>query len=151
MAIWIAVGTSIIGISLLQRFREAMSPDALMKRLQQGQAGALADVMAPMIGAVLLIIPGFFTDLLGVCLILPFTRALLKKPLSSLAQLGMKRALSGGLRGMGGMGPPPDMEELRRQWEQMNSAAGRASPPRGPDETRRPVKDADFTILDQDR
>ena len=149
LSIWMAVGTSLVGLALVNRFRNAAAnPEQFMQRLNAGSGLDPINLLAPLAGAILLVIPGFFTDLLGLLLIVPMTRSLLRKPLARLMQVGVRRAMAGGLAGtMPGGAPPPDLEALRRQWEGMNGG-GSTSRSRSSDGERGRVKDADFTIRD---
>lgn len=152
LAIWLAVATTLAGLSLLRRAQAAWSPDALMRSLAGDRTRGLLDLIAPIAGAALLVVPGFVTDLLGLVLLVPATRGLLAAPLRKAVFAGLRRAMGGGLPGMGhgfsGAGEPPGFEALRRQWEELSGGArgGDASRERRREEGR--IKDAEFTVRD---
>ncbi len=52
----------------------------------------LGDAVLVMAGGVLLLLPGFRTDVLGAALVLPFTRPLLRRSLSAFAERRMRAA-----------------------------------------------------------
>lgn len=69
------VAAGVLGVSLLRR----ASISTLLKAqhsMRQGQqpAGALLEGAATVLGGVLFLIPGFFTDVLGALLVFPLTR-----------------------------------------------------------------------------
>lgn len=73
------VSLMLLGVSVLRRagtkaFRDA---DEAMRTGQQARGGMLDPLML-MAGGVLLVIPGFLTATLGLLLVLPFTRPLLR-------------------------------------------------------------------------
>lgn len=57
---------------------------ALVKAFGTGQlpTGRLADAALVLVGGILLMLPGFLTDLLGLVMILPFTRPLIRRLLA---------------------------------------------------------------------
>jgi UPF0716 protein FxsA len=59
------------GLAVIEKARREMSYGRLPSE-------AILDGICVLIGGVLLLTPGFFTDILGVFLLLPFTRALMK-------------------------------------------------------------------------
>ncbi|OCS88351.1 FxsA family protein [Caryophanon tenue] len=75
----IIVGTGALGIYLSRKegFKAVRN---LQASVQSGQppAPALIDAALTLIGGIILILPGFLTDILGIIFILPFTRKLLK-------------------------------------------------------------------------
>lgn len=84
--------TAAIGFSLLMREgRRAM--EALMDVTRTGHLprGRMADTTLVLIGAVLLIVPGFISDLVGLCLVLPFTRPFVRSAISWWAARAMRR------------------------------------------------------------
>jgi UPF0716 protein FxsA len=136
MAIWLAILTSFIGLGLLSRARERMQPAAMNLALARGGRG-VADLVFPLIGAVLLVIPGFVTDLLGlICLIPPLRAPLL---------VGGGRLLSGIVqRNFGSRFRWMHSEDLSR-----GSPPPRPNPPPPFDRPPRgPIKEADFEIID---
>ncbi|WP_242910415.1 FxsA family protein [Actinomadura terrae] len=70
----------------------------------------LADAALVMIGGVLLLTPGFVTDVLGFAFVLPFTRPLVRRALHRYAERRVRRmearaaAFPPGIGGMGGLG-----------------------------------------------
>ncbi|MHA6511854.1 FxsA family protein [Tessaracoccus sp. Z1128] len=71
----ILLATTLLGIYLLQReWRKAWG--ALAEALRSGElpSGRLADASLILVGGVLLVLPGLLTDVLGLLLLLPFTR-----------------------------------------------------------------------------
>jgi len=69
------VATSLLGAWLI-RHEGSRAWAALSRALQSGRMPAreLADGMLVLVGGTLLLFPGFLTDLLGLVLVLPFTR-----------------------------------------------------------------------------
>ncbi|KYD19636.1 FxsA family protein [Saccharococcus caldoxylosilyticus] len=59
------------GLAVIEKARREMSYGRL-------PSGAILDGICVFVGGVLLLTPGFFTDILGVFLLLPFTRTLMK-------------------------------------------------------------------------
>lgn len=74
------------GFSILRRIQSEM----LQERLP---AMELIDGALVLVGGVLLVTPGFFTDFLGLFFLLPFTRTIIKR----LAVLWLQRKLSHGV------------------------------------------------------
>lgn len=71
----VLLATTVLGLLLLRReWRRVW--DSLVKALVDGQlpAGRMADATLVLLGGVLLVLPGFITDLVGLVLLLPFTR-----------------------------------------------------------------------------
>lgn len=71
--------TSVLGIYIIQK-KGAKSVQNVRNSIQNGQApgAAMIDTMMVFIGGVLLIIPGFLTDLLGILMLFSLTRKLFK-------------------------------------------------------------------------
>ncbi|HMR48758.1 MAG TPA: FxsA family protein [Arachnia sp.] len=84
--------TAAIGLSLLIR-EGRRTMDALTDVTRTGHLprGRMADTTLMLIGAVLLIIPGFVSDLMGLCLVLPFTRPFVRSAISWWAARAMRR------------------------------------------------------------
>ncbi|WYP25500.1 FxsA family protein [Alkalihalobacillus sp. FSL W8-0930] len=83
VGIWATIAlmivTSILGILLARK--EGLQAVRLMKmqaRSGQPPTGAVLDGICIFLGALCLFLPGFFTDLLGLLLFLPFSRAAVK-------------------------------------------------------------------------
>ncbi len=141
MAAWATVVTTIIGVSLLGRARNALDPARLMKSAFTGgnPMQALLDALLPAIAGLFMIIPGFFGDAVALLLLFPLTRPLLKGLAALLLAFGLKRLMaSGKLQGgmfMNGIG----------------ASFGGAQPR---DFAKRPgredVVDADFRVLERD-
>lgn len=66
-----------------------MSDDLSQGRLP---AGKLLDGICVMIGGILLVVPGFLTDIVGLILLLPLTRPLAKRLLLWILQERMRKA-----------------------------------------------------------
>lgn len=84
--------TTVLGLVLLQReWRKAWG--ALSESLRSGEmpTGTLADASLVLIGGILLVLPGFLTDVLGLLLLLPFTRPFVRSALAWWATAAMKR------------------------------------------------------------
>ena len=92
--------------ALTGTFREGGLPDR-----------ELADAALVLVGGVLLLTPGFVTDLLGFLFVLPFTRPAVRRALSAYVARRMRAAQSRNeamfeqLGGMPGAGPRPGAEE----------------------------------------
>lgn len=178
LLVWLVAGaTSFIGISLLGRAKDAMDPEKLQGMMLTGGLGSLVStVMAPMLGGVLLVVPGFITDLLGASLLFPATRALWIPLVGKLVAATMRAQMKkGGMGAMGGFQGGPGfpgskgapgmdprqqdraMKEMLAQLEKLGAGGGMgATPPAG----GRPqtkvkrrkdgemVRDADFEVID---
>ncbi len=84
--------TTLLGILLLQReWRKAWG--SLSESLRSGQmpAGTLADTSLVLIGGILLLLPGLLTDVLGLLLLLPFTRPFVRSALAWWASAALKK------------------------------------------------------------
>ena len=94
-----AVGTSVIGYLVL-RFQGRMAQARVQAMMQEGADPALVmeGILARSIGAILLLVPGFLSDFLGLTLLLPLTRPIWRLLLR-------KRFGQGGMGGMGGASP----------------------------------------------
>jgi len=81
--IGILILEAILGGWLMQR-EGARSWRALQGALEQGRmpGGHLADAALVLVGGILLMLPGFFTDVVGVLFLLPATRPAVRKFLS---------------------------------------------------------------------
>jgi UPF0716 protein FxsA len=71
--------TGMIGVHLAKQQGLAVVEEA-KRELSYGRlpSGAILDGICVLIGAILLITPGFFTDIVGVFLLLPVTRSIIK-------------------------------------------------------------------------
>jgi UPF0716 protein FxsA len=82
-AVLLLIGTSVIGLRLLPiQGRAAIDRVSLAVSERRAPAGAAIDGALGFLGAALLVIPGFVTDLLGALLLLPLTRRLTRTWLS---------------------------------------------------------------------
>jgi len=91
--------------ALTTTFREGGLPDR-----------ELADAALVLVGGVLLLTPGFVTDVFGFLFVLPFTRPIVRRALSAYVGRRMRAAQSRGaamFEGLGGMpgAPPPARAE----------------------------------------
>lgn len=81
------IATAVLGLLLVQlewqRLRLVMH-----EKMQQGEApvGAILETAAVGLAGILLFIPGFISDFIGLLLLLPFTRKLLIRPLKNRSQ-----------------------------------------------------------------
>jgi UPF0716 protein FxsA len=82
-AIVLLIATSLLGAQLLRsQARVAIERVSLAVAGHRPSAGAAIDGALGFLGAVLLVIPGFVTDALGILLLLPFTRRLVRRRIS---------------------------------------------------------------------
>lgn len=83
LAVGLLIGTSLLGVHLLRvQGRSAMQ--RVSRAVSEGNAPARASIDGALglLGGLLLVVPGFVTDVLGVLLILPPTRAQARRWLS---------------------------------------------------------------------
>jgi UPF0716 protein FxsA len=87
LGLWPTLGllvvSAIVG-ALLMRREGPKAWAALVNAFGTGQlpTGRLADAALVLVGGILLMLPGFLTDLLGLVMILPFTRPLIRRLLA---------------------------------------------------------------------
>jgi UPF0716 protein FxsA len=82
-AIVLLIATSLLGAQLLRiQARAAIERVSLAVSGQRPPAGTAIDGALAFLGAALLVVPGFVTDFLGVLLLLPFIRRLLRRRIS---------------------------------------------------------------------
>lgn len=77
------VGTTFLGFYLMQReWRKAWT--ALSEAIRSGQlpTGRMADASLVLAGGILLTVPGLLTDVLGLLLLLPFTRPFVRSAIT---------------------------------------------------------------------
>jgi len=81
----ILVAEAVIG-AVLTRREGRKSWTALVAAYQEGRVptGQLADAVLVLVGGIMLILPGFFTDVVGLAFLLPPTRPLVRKALGSM-------------------------------------------------------------------
>lgn len=94
----ILVAEALLGAWLMRR-EGTRAWAALNDALGSGRmpAGELADAALVLVGGVLLMLPGFVTDILGFFLLLPFTRPLARRLLAFLAARRLERLGVGGV------------------------------------------------------
>jgi UPF0716 protein FxsA len=73
--LWI-IGTAAVGVYLLRRVRGAFQIGRPLDAVGQSTAADSLGIFATWVGAILLILPGPLTDLLGLVLVLPWLRKL---------------------------------------------------------------------------
>ena len=85
---------SAIAGALLMRREGPKAWSALVNAFGSGQlpTGRLADAALVLVGGILLMLPGFLTDLLGLVMILPFTRPLIRRLLAFVLARSSARA-----------------------------------------------------------
>lgn len=95
--------TTVVGLFLLQReWRKAWGGLAEAMRSGEMPAGALADATLVLIGGILLVLPGFLTDIVGLLLLLPFTRPFIRSGIAWWAAAAVNRT-GRGTEGAGGV------------------------------------------------
>ena len=74
------VVSAVVGAVMMRR-EGAKAWSALVNAFGSGQlpTGRLADAALVLVGGILLMLPGFLTDLVGLVMILPFTRPLIRR------------------------------------------------------------------------
>jgi UPF0716 protein FxsA len=83
LATVLLVGTSVLGVPLLRvQGRAALRRVSLAVSERRAPGGAALDGALGFLGCILLVVPGFVTDALGVLLLLPPSRALLRRWIS---------------------------------------------------------------------
>jgi UPF0716 protein FxsA len=127
-AVLLALTTSVLGVLLLrregirawQRFRQAYAAG-------EPPGVRVADGLVGLVGALLLVLPGFLTDALGLLLVLPPTRPLARRAVRRIAEARMSSGLAGDVFG-------PRRVRIRRA----RTRSGGGSRPPGPAATARP-------------
>lgn len=125
------VSSMVLGVAVLRRagtraFRDA---DRAM-RSGEPPRGGLLDPLMLMAGGVLLVVPGFVTAVLGLLMVLPFTRPVLRWAFAGWAQRRVRRMRerveeefvvggatvsgAGAYTGAGGFGPRPGADDASR-------------------------------------
>jgi UPF0716 protein FxsA len=83
LAVVLLLGTSVLGAQLLRiQGRAAIERVSLAVSERRAPAGAVIDGALGFLGGLLLVVPGFVTDVLGALLVLPPTRAQARRWLS---------------------------------------------------------------------
>ncbi len=88
----VVLGTAVLGGWLMAR--ESRSSLAAYRRLRaEGRSpeGEILDVLLIMLGGILLFLPGYLGDVIGLVAILPFTRPLLRRGASALLNRRLRR------------------------------------------------------------
>ena len=93
-ALLIMAGMTIVGVKLAQ-FHARRLPQSLLS----GQGGGR---LIALIGALLIVVPGFFTDVIGLILQVPLVQRMFSKVGMMLAASLVKRAMGGGFKGFPG-------------------------------------------------
>jgi UPF0716 protein FxsA len=109
LTVLLLIGTSLLGARLLPiQGRSAIERVSLAVSERRAPARAALDGALGFLGAVLLVVPGFVTDAIGVLLLLPATRALARSWLSlHYAGRMMAFVATAGRFASGERGPPP--------------------------------------------
>jgi len=109
-AVVIALGTSLLGAQLLRsQGRSALGRVSLAVSERRAPGRAALDGVLGILGSMLLVLPGFITDALGVLLLAPPTRVLTRRWLSRhYAGRMMRFVASTGRFAPGRRGPRPD-------------------------------------------
>lgn len=97
-----------------QNLREAMTPDKMASGKMPG--GELASGALILVGGTLLMLPGFFTDIIGLFFLLPFTRPLARR---LLAVFIARRVRQAGV----------DVDVIRAHVDRENNIDGDVAPP----------------------
>ena len=91
--LFLLIGTSLLGVVLLFR-----AGNRSLRRLRQARAAGevpepseSSDTSQVVFGSILLIIPGFISDVFGLLLVIPFTRPLLKSTFDRLYRWSKRR------------------------------------------------------------
>ena len=151
MALWLMAVICVVGLSLLGRAREALDPSVLLMRgAGQGFPGVM-DKLAPLLAGVLLAVPGYFSDLLALTLLIPGVRRLLLKGVVNLGHRYVQRKLGAGA------GLPLDLLKQLGNLGQRPTIPGDPFRPPDPKRDRKPppkqrpgekVIDADYEVIE---
>jgi UPF0716 protein FxsA len=118
-----------------RRFNEALAARRFPGR-------EVADGVLIVIGGTLLLTPGFLTDIFGLFLLLPPTRALARRVLKRLTIGGFAVVSVGGAGVPGGFGAPPGAGDSRRSGRDYDfEATAEEVPPQGDEDPRLPRSD----------
>lgn len=96
IGVWLTIGIlvveAVIGAWLTKR-EGARAWQALQQAFNRGRmpAGELADAALVLVGGILLMLPGFITDIFGFLFLLPFTRPLMRGALGFLIARNVRR------------------------------------------------------------
>lgn len=117
------VATSLLGAWLIRR-EGGRAWRALQQAVRDGRMPAreIADGVVVLVGGSLLLLPGFVTDLLGLVLVLPFTRPVARSLLAAV----ISRRLLAQTERFGG--PAVTGQPNAPGWEQPTTPQGRARP-----------------------
>lgn len=116
--ILLLLATSVLGAWLVRRegrrtwraLAEATRSGALPSR-------QMADAALVLVGGVLLLVPGFVTDVIGLLAILPFTRPVARIGLEALIARQVIAVVPGAVPGAGGTPPQPGQARVNRTEE----------------------------------
>jgi len=133
----IIVATSLLGAWLIRR-EGARTWRALEQAVRSGRMPAreIADGVVVLVGGSLLVLPGFITDLLGLLLVLPFTRPIAR---SMLAAVISRRLVAGTGRFAG---PTVTGQPSQAGWEETT--------PHGPERSTTSDEVVEGEIIDED-
>jgi UPF0716 protein FxsA len=136
VAVLLAVATSVIGIVLLRRegirawrrFRTAVEAG-------EPPGVRVADGLVGLVGALMLALPGFVSDVVGLLLVLPPSRGLARRAVQRVAETRMSSGLAGDVFGPRRVrvrrGPPLGTDP---------PVPGRSGPDSGPDRPPQPIE-----------
>lgn len=89
----VLIGTSIVGVALLKReWSRVWHSLTEVAKTGSWPAGRVTDATLVLLGGLLLILPGLISDLAGLLLLIPFTRAFMRSGLSWFASRTLQRA-----------------------------------------------------------
>jgi UPF0716 protein FxsA len=113
LALVLLLGTSVVGARLLRvQGRAAIERVSLAVSEHRAPGAAAIEGALGFLGAVLLVVPGFITDFLGVLLLLPLTRKLVRRRISAhyAARVMSFAATAGRFAGRDRGMPPADID-----------------------------------------
>lgn len=111
---WYTVGlvllSAFVGVNML-RYQGLATLGRAQQKMQRGEMPGqeMIEGIVLAVGGALLITPGFFTDIIGFCCLVPYTRIAMVKLARSRFKVGANGAgfsAMGGMQGMGGMQAP---------------------------------------------
>ena len=133
-AVVLLLGTSVLGVQLLRiQGRAAIARVSLAVSEHRAPTRPVIDGVLGFLGGVLLVIPGFVTDALGVLLLLPPVRALMRRWLSRHYGGRVMRfaAMSGRFASGGRARRPDDVESTVRRRPRSRAARSLTAPTGG--------------------
>ncbi|GAB3715098.1 FxsA family protein [Mariniluteicoccus flavus] len=110
LGLWPTIGLLVVAAVLgswLSKREGTKAWRALQTAMQSGRMpqGELADAALVLTGGVMLVFPGFFTDIIGMFFLVPFTRPLARRLLGWVLKAQLDRVAKSGPMGPMGMGP----------------------------------------------